>query len=177
MNSKVYIGKVETYCHTDRLPAYVYEQLVSVCQKAADEKRAGYGLLTHALSCEEVQADVRNCYLSEIGKPMHKDFWFSISHSNGLVAVVIADEPIGIDLECSSNRKVSERVLNRILHANEREEDVLVLWTKKEAAFKYAGKESRFHPELIDTTAYDCETTRFERDGATYVLSLVTGER
>ncbi len=69
----------------------------------------------------------------------------NISHSRGLVAVAVADAPVGVDVECE--RKVSGRLAPRIL--SEREQrylsktggamGLLQLWTLKESYGKALG--------------------------------------
>ncbi len=85
------------------------------------------------------------------GKPYlkNKKGFFSISHSKGLVAVAVSDNPVGLDIErirninfniikkvCTDSEK--EYVLNG---GNKEEQNIrlIEIWTFKEAYFKYMG--------------------------------------
>lgn len=81
-------------------------------------------------------------YLSEQGKPLSKDKYFNISHSHGLVTLVIDSLPIGIDIELI--REVDNKLISYI--SNEEEERYIKdnqsffeVWTNKEALMKCIG--------------------------------------
>lgn len=73
----------------------------------------------------------------------------SLSHSGELIAVVVSDEPIGLDVEWPRERKVLQRPEEvfsaveanqlRKLPSAERQDVFYTLWTLKEAACKAAG--------------------------------------
>lgn len=65
---------------------------------------------------------------------------FSLSHTNGYVAVALSALPVGVDVECVSPR-FTPKLLERIACPSERdvfpsEDNIAALWTAKEAAFK-----------------------------------------
>lgn len=65
---------------------------------------------------------------------------FSLSHTNGYVAVGLSALPVGVDVECVSPR-FTPKLLERIACPSERdvfpsEDNIAALWTAKEAAFK-----------------------------------------
>lgn len=77
---------------------------------------------------------------------------FSLSHTDGAVAVAVSDKPVGVDLEIVKARK-SDKTAKRIMSADEyaeyvsltsdeREVFFLEVWTRKEAVFKSLHKES-----------------------------------
>ena len=84
--------------------------------------------------------------------------YLTVSHSKTFVAVGWSEQPLGIDLECTSDRPL--RLASRFLHKDEMplidrlpysaQTAALMLWTAKEAAFK-----------------------RFSRQGATTLSDLV----
>ena len=86
---------------------------------------------------------------NEHGKPFladHPNIHFNISHCKNGIAVAVADQPIGIDIE--SYRKASESLLRYTMSEEERriinESDDPIrtfteYWTKKEAVFKLRG--------------------------------------
>ena len=86
---------------------------------------------------------------NEHGKPYLKDYpdvHFNLSHCKNGIAVVVSDQPVGIDIE--SYRSVSDSLLRYTMN----EEEQLIIqesddpirtfteyWTKKEAVFKLRG--------------------------------------
>ena len=84
------------------------------------------------------------------GKPFlkNKKGDFSISHSGNFVLVAVSDERIGADIECI--RPVNENIIKKICtqeeadyvinaEAEEKNIRLLLIWTFKEAYFKYLG--------------------------------------
>lgn len=83
------------------------------------------------------------------GKPFLKDYpdiHFNISHCKNGIAVAVADQPVGIDIE--SYREVSDSLIRYTM--NEKEQRIInesddpvrtftEYWTKKEAVFKLRG--------------------------------------
>lgn len=87
----------------------------------------------------------------------------SVAHSQGIVAVAIADEPVGIDIE-SVGRDFS-RAATRYMRSEECElcEDELwmaMVWTAKEAMYKYYGVKGIDLRDDLRITAYDATTRR-----------------
>lgn len=86
---------------------------------------------------------------NEHGKPFlkdHPEIHFNISHCKAGIAVVVADQPVGIDIE--SYRQVSDHLIRYTM--NEEEQRIIresgdpvrtftEYWTKKEAVFKLRG--------------------------------------
>ncbi len=114
------------------------------------------------------------------GKWECKDFCFSLSHSNGIVAVALSKTPVGVDVEALNSiksNKLQNRVLspdeldkfNDIRDENEKKLFILEMWTKKECEFKRFGGES-FSPALIDASY--AKTLQFEHNGGIYMISV-----
>ena len=170
----VYIGAVEDFCNTNELPKYARKELKKISsEKVAKEKKAGYGLLVLAAREMTKNPDVKKCFLGKTGKPLHKDFGFSITHSDGLVAVAAAPVAVGIDLEGYADQERQEKLLERILHQNEQADDPILLWTVKEAAFKFSEEDKHFRPAQIDANGFKSRSVAFTYDGKRYVLSVV----
>ena len=86
---------------------------------------------------------------NEHGKPFlkdHPEVHFNISHCKNGIAVVVSDQPVGIDIE--SYHQVSDSLIRYTMNEEERriiaESDDPVrtfteYWTKKEAVFKLRG--------------------------------------
>lgn len=88
--------------------------------------------------------------------------YVSISHTDGYVAVALADKPVGIDIERRGRRV--ERVRSKFM---QEAEDVLVegtadpvlamhlIWSAKEAVFKYLGQKYFDLQNLTCVTSID----------------------
>lgn len=81
-------------------------------------------------------------YLNEYGKPLSKKMFFNISHSEGYIALVIDQVPVGIDIE--KIRPAEEGLKEYISNAEEKEyihndETFFEVWTNKEALVKAHG--------------------------------------
>lgn len=82
----------------------------------------------------------------------------SVAHSRGMVAVAIADERVGIDIETSERN--FERAASRFLSEEERAlcSDELwpaMVWTAKEAMYKYYGERGVELDEDLRIVGYD----------------------
>ena len=74
--------------------------------------------------------------------------YFSVSHSQKIWAVAVADAPVGLDLECPRERAYAQEIISRYFSEQEqrwlrKQSDPLIafyqLWTAKEAYLKYQG--------------------------------------
>lgn len=97
--------------------------------------------------------------LGESGKWLLENCYFSLSHSEGVVAVAVSDNPIGLDIEWAE-RSVSPLLYKKILSdrevtefyrldESERKEYLIKKWTMKESVFKL-GVEKTFHPKNLE---------------------------
>lgn len=85
----------------------------------------------------------------EHGKPFiagRTDIHFNISHCQKAIAIVVSDQPVGIDVE--SFRNYSEGLLDKTMNETEKaeilasaepQETFACYWTRKEAVFKMQG--------------------------------------
>ncbi len=87
------------------------------------------------------------------GKPRAapSDLQHSVSHSGDLIAVAVAHDPVGVDVEQSGARRHDPDALARLVfsgaeravlataHPSTRARDFLVAWTRKEAVTKATG--------------------------------------
>lgn len=71
------------------------------------------------------------------GKPYLPGIFFSLTHTEGLVALAIGKEQVGLDAERRTAKQYA--ALSRRLTERERAEDLFELWTAKEAYVKYRG--------------------------------------
>ena len=98
---------------------------------------------------EEFGLDEFSMETGEHGKPFltgHPEIHFNISHCQKAIAVVVSDQPVGIDVEAF--RKYSESLLDKTMNETEKsailasdapQEKFAALWTCKEAVFKMQG--------------------------------------
>ena len=115
--------------------------------------------------------------------------YFSISHCKTGIAVAVADEPVGIDIE--SIRRADEELMERVLSngerlavSGERDRDraFTKLWTQKEAVVKMLGTgiESFEQLQNILSGSRDHETTRSRKietiEKANYIYSIAYGK-
>ena len=122
---------------------------------------------------------------NEHGKPFLADYpeiHFNLSHCKNGIAVVVSDQPVGIDIE--RYHKFSDALLRHTM--NEAEQKVIMesydpertfteFWTKKEAVFKLHGTgilREQLHtlldgPELVETVTEEAKR---------YVISIATNQ-
>lgn len=108
---------------------------------------------------------------------------FSISHSDGVVAVAVSRAAVGIDIEsikAPHSEKFAERALTEnefseysLLDDNAKTEYLIDKWTAKEAMFKSLN-ESSFVPSKISVDPSSVRTGRVVVDGAEYSYSVAT---
>ena len=109
---------------------------------------------------------------------------FSISHSDGVVAVVVSNFAIGIDIE--PVKRLGERLAGKVLTELELEryselsdevkaEFLLECWCKKEAIFKSSGG-SVLLPRTIECDNYHTALERVSIDGREYVIAIAASE-
>lgn len=133
------------------LPAWRRDEVMRYRREVDRRVRVVAHRLLHQLLDEEfgLNLDTLRVEHNEHGKPFFPDFpdaHFSISHCDVAVAVAVAHEPVGIDVEMVT--PLDLEVANRVLSADELR-DVLAaprpdvaftrLWTVKESYLKMLG--------------------------------------
>lgn len=108
-------------------------------------------------------ADTKKPYLQD--DPLH----FSISHAGEYAAAIISStQRVGIDIEIVSPRV--EKIKHKFLHSTELESiahlsgdelinQLTLLWSAKEAVFKWWGKGGVDFSEMIRTSSFSCNTS------------------
>ena len=129
---------------------------------------------------KEFRLDDFRIETGEHGKPYladHPDIWFNISHCQKAIAVVVGNQPVGIDVE--SFRHFGDGLLEKAMNPSEiaeilasdmPEETFASYWTRKEAVFKLMGTgiTDNLHNILTDKTR--TSTTINRANG--YVMSV-----
>ena len=85
---------------------------------------------------------IKDYYIDDSGKPLSRDKYFNISHTHGVVALVIDTVPVGVDIE--QIRKYDEDVKRFISSPEESQyikddQSFFEVWTNKEALAKADG--------------------------------------
>ena len=123
--------------------------------------------------------------IGEHGKPYladNPDIWFNISHCKKAIAVVVGNQPVGIDVE--SFRHFGDGLLEKTMNESEKadilssempEQTFASYWTRKEAVFKLMGTgiTDNLHGILTDETRTD--TTINQEKG--YAVSVAVFNR
>ena len=153
--------------------------------KVRTEKYCAWKLLEYAL-LQAFGKDMREVSFTKSpdGK-WNCDFcYFSLSHSENMVAVAVADCPVGVDIEKIGNLKNQSRVAEKILSETElaeykrialcddsAKEFLLDVWTKKESLFKLDGK-GGFIPHCVSAFTDGVFTRKINAEDGVYFLSV-----
>lgn len=106
---------------------------------------------------------------------------FSISHSQNLVAVAVARNEVGIDIEEINLERFKKFPAEKILTEEERKQkdsiplELNLLWTAKEAIFK-KGENKNFIPYKINTLDEKFITKTLKVDDLEFALSIATND-
>lgn len=110
------------------------------------------------------------------------DFYFSLTHTDGLVCVAVSNLPIGVDAERVHpiNSRLADRILTdrertEFLRADvsERDKYLLDLWVRKESIFKKSGGKAMI-PSRIETDGYTVVLKRIALCRTEYLISVCT---
>lgn len=117
------------------------------------------------------------------GKWKSKDLEFSLSHTDGVVAVALSSVPVGIDVE-RADRTVSATLANKLLKEEEtrayealpqaeKSPYLLKKWVQRESAFKKIGGQGFFRERenILSTHTW---VRQILLDGEKYLLSVAT---
>lgn len=124
--------------------------------KKKRESLAAWKLIEKLIGSKELHAiEKRN------NRYYHPRYYLSVTHSDIFVAVGVSEEMLGIDLEEKKRDIFDLRLFNKISTTNEKafyrmtpsKEDILTLWTKKEAFFKFNN--DKYNVDTINL-AFSC---------------------
>ncbi len=148
-------------------------------EKVKRQKYAVWKLLCFALN-DALSVDINktDIHKDKSGKWLCSDCCFSMSHTDGLVAVAVCKSPIGVDTE-RLDRDVKPEVFRNIMNKSEAKIysdtvdkcEMIKLWTKKECVFKRLC-ESTFDPRKIDTLTEPIKTFSIDKFGVALSVSF-----
>ncbi len=164
-------------CDFNVYPEERADEILSVRNdRLRKEKYHVWKLLEYA--CESLGLNFRELNFSknENGKWECKEVCFSLSHTDGAVAVAISKDAVGVDIEKVSDRakKVAKKVFSQDeLYACTGDEILYTtrLWTQKESIFKTLDKRV-FSPQNIVISEHITKTCDIEIGGEKYVVSV-----
>ena len=140
------------------------------------EKYFAWKLLELALIENGVDIKALDFAKNESGKWVCDKCYFSLSHTDGAVAVALSDSSVGVDIEVLSDRAL--KVAKKVFSAEELDafcdDDILYttkLWTMKESIFKTLD-ERVFSPQSISAFEHETKTRDVTVAGKKYVVSV-----
>lgn len=176
----IYVAPVEMFLNNDVLPQYTQQELRKITNKSLiDQKKAAYGLLKYAVEKSfNIKDDFKNLKKTKNGKPISKDYNFSISHTQDLVAVTVSKCNAGIDIEKIDETKDLSLLVKSV---NSQEENLKIdnatdfysIWTKKEAIFKFKDGKI-FNPKHINIEEINTKAFEFTYKKSKYILNIAT---
>lgn len=129
----------------------------SYYQTISSENRRREWLTSRLMVRREIGETISTDYCERRPILVGSDKYISISHSDHLVVLMIAESPCGVDIENSTRdfSRVSKRFLCQEELSWMNEEDVALAWSIKEAAYKMIGVPdidfaTMFHIKKID---------------------------
>ncbi len=175
----VYVAEISRFSNNKKLPKYAKAE-IEACKSedVKNQKRAIYGLLAYAMKGTYSKAlNVKELSKDERGKPRLNNYFVSFSHTNELVCVAISKENVGVDIEMVKEHKALDPLKNHVLTENEQAqnlEDILSLWTKKEAIYKFDDTIEKYVPSKINSCDYNTKTTKLSYNNYKYLISVAS---
>ena len=150
-------------------------------QKVYTEKLQVWLLLEHAL--KDCGFDLKKLNFEKLpsGKWIADGVEFSLSHSKGVFAVAISDEPVGVDVQkhtLINHARLAQKILSteelkeyENLSSKDKNEHIIKKWTEKESLFKAYEKGDLKYCQLSNLN-YLTQVKDFEFLGEKYSISV-----
>ncbi len=181
----IYLDNFGEYVDQTLYPKERYEEILA-CQneKVKSQKYWAWKLLEKALK-EQYNVSINDLSFKKVyTKWITENFYFSISHSNNILALSLGKKENGIDIEKIDEKRFLKLInkSNKLLTNNENEafSNILeenranylnILWTKKESIFKTLNKQC-FLPNNIDSNEKFTKTYIVKNESGSYYLSI-----
>ncbi len=148
--SLLYINTSKPFSEYEKYLSYVLPERLDKIQNYKFDRDKTLSLLSHLFARHKISEELKIPFkkvefsYNEHGKPyvQKDDFYFSISHSDNVIAFVSHTSPIGIDVQKRTSsitgaiRFFTENEKMYIAHSADR---FIEIWTKKEAYVKMLG--------------------------------------
>ncbi len=145
----------------EALPPKRRDTVLRCCEPSArNAKAAGYHLVRYAAAQLGVELPLADFEIGKNGKPYFPDHpvHFNLSHTAHCVAVAVSKaHPVGVDIEeirplreGFGTRWFSDAERALLARAQDKEEELIRLWTAKEAAAKWVGRGLDYNLSNID---------------------------
>lgn len=179
----VYVAKMPFIVENNDISPIERMVEIESCEsiKTKNEKFYAWKLLEFAIK-DCLNVDIKNVnFKKNNSKWVCDDFYFSLSHSNNIVAVVVAKNEVGIDVEKVELERFYKLLASKILTEKElvdfdnNVETINKLWTVKEALFK-KGNDAFFNPCKIETCNEKFLTKVLIVDGEKFYISVATND-
>ena len=138
----------------------------------------GFWLVHYALTRIAPDAPIQDWCIDEAGKPYlaSSELHFSLSHTEGCIAVAVNTAPVGIDVQKIAPRRegfakrwLNEREALAVAASDDPDATLCTVWCAKEAVCKQSGTGLCSAPQKIDTAS--AATTQFALSGERYALA------
>ena len=174
----VYYGKIPGGdVNFDVYPKERADEIMSVRNdRLRKEKYYAWKLLEYAINEQGMEFSTLDFTKNENGKWACDECFFSISHTDGAVAVAVSKASVGVDIEKVSTRavKVAKKVFSEAELKSDCDDENLFatrLWTKKESIFKTQDMRV-FSPQNIVISDHETKTVDLCLNGEKYVISV-----
>ena len=175
----VYVAHIPFKVDNKKITPARAEEIESCAdERVRQQKFYVWKLLERALSeCLGLSIEKLDIRRTDSGKWECPECFFSLSHSGNFVAVAVSGEPVGVDIEKFDKPRFNRSLAEKILTAREKGDispnDLIALWTKKEAVFKLSGGKA-FIPENIETADFPTVTKTFQCADESYYISVAS---
>jgi phosphopantetheine--protein transferase-like protein len=181
----VYLGKIKEVAEFP--PVYPKERDDEIRNaqniKVKKQKYFVWKLLEHAIK-DTFGLDIKDLKIEkkDSGKWVCDKCYFSLSHSEDIVAVALSNSEVGVDIE--RIRPIKENAIIKTLTDSEKEQlskitpsakqrFLLEKWSQKESIFKFSNQEN-FLPSKIDTSKASVLSKFVILDNKELVLSIAS---
>ncbi|WP_405222076.1 4'-phosphopantetheinyl transferase family protein [Dokdonia sp. Asnod1-B02] len=188
-STTVYIWKIEeditTLSRNIKLTDHCQNRLQGM---KSELHQRGFMSIRHLLA--EAEYTDFDLYYDKNGKPhLHDGKHISITHSYTFTAIIVSDQPVGIDIEKQRNKIL--RIAHKftpieeyytLTNADARMRKLTIVWGAKESLYKLYSQEGLSFLKHIDVTDFDFDdgkttaTVNYEGAVSTYDLTFMEFE-